>query len=66
MVDSDRPESLLPDGLLQIMQCPRCGGALRERATPPSLLCEQCRLAYPIADGGIPVMLEDAAVPFDD
>ena len=60
-----RPESRLPEGLLEIMQCPRCGGALQERAAPPALLCGQCRLAYPIADGGIPVMLDDAAVSFD-
>jgi len=61
-----RPDSVLPEGLLEIMQCPRCAGALKERAAPPALLCEACRLAYPIADGGIPVMLEDAAVSFDD
>lgn len=66
MARSEPPESLLPDGLLEIMQCPRCSGVLTERATPPSLLCRQCRLAYPIADGGIPVMLDDAAVPLDD
>ncbi len=57
---------LLPAGLLEIMQCPRCGGALTERATPPSLLCDGCRMAYPVAAGGIPVMLDDAAVPLDD
>lgn len=66
MAESSNAESLLPEGLLEIMQCPRCGGSLVERASPPSLLCSQCRLAYPIAEGGIPVMLEDAAAPFDD
>ena len=66
MIDSDRPESRLPDGLLEIMHCPHCGGALKERAAPSSLVCEQCRLAYPIAEGGIPVMLEDAAFSLDD
>ena len=66
MAGSANPESLLPDGLLDIMQCPRCAGTLAERAEPPSLVCEKCRLAYPIAAGGIPVMLDDAAVPLDD
>jgi uncharacterized protein YbaR (Trm112 family) len=66
MADSPPPERLLPNGLLEMMQCPRCGGALVERAAPPSLLCMQCRLAYPIAEGGIPVMLDDAATPLDD
>ncbi len=58
--------SLLPEGLLEIMQCPRCGGSLTERAEPPSLVCDACRIAYPIADGGIPVMLDDAAAPLDE
>ncbi len=58
--------SLLPEGLLEIMQCPRCGGPLFERTEPPSLVCEDCRVAYPIAEGGIPVMLAEAAVSLDD
>lgn len=57
---------LLPEGLLEIMQCPQCGGALREKAEPPSLECEDCRIAYPVAAGGIPVMLAEAAVDLDD
>lgn len=56
---------LLPDGLLEIMQCPQCGGPLIERAEPPALICERCRLAYPVAEGGIPVMLEESAKPLD-
>ncbi|MCP3976154.1 MAG: Trm112 family protein [bacterium] len=56
----------MPEGLLEIMQCPRCGGSLTERAEPPSLVCDACRIAYPIADGGIPVMLDDAAAPLDE
>lgn len=58
--------ALLPEGLLDIMQCPQCAGALLERADPPSLICEQCRLAYPVAAGGIPVMLAEEALPLDD
>jgi len=59
LMESDRP-GLLPDGLLEIMQCPACAGALREVEEPPSLLCADCGLRYPIEDG-IPVMLIDQA-----
>jgi uncharacterized protein YbaR (Trm112 family) len=58
--------ALLPEGLIDIMQCPQCGGDLLERADPPALVCQDCRLAYPVAEGGIPVMLAEAAVPLDD
>jgi phosphomannomutase len=51
---------LLPDGLLEIMQCPACGGELGEVADPPSLLCRECGLRYPVEDG-IPVMLVEEA-----
>lgn len=57
---------LLPDGLLGIMQCPRCAGSLTERAEPPSLVCDQCAVAYPVAEGGIPVMLEEEAIELDE
>ena len=51
---------LLPDGLLEIMQCPSCAGTLSEIADPPSLLCGDCGLRYPVEDG-IPVMLIEEA-----
>ena len=53
-------EGLLPDGLLEIMQCPSCAGSLSEVEDPPSLLCTDCGLRYPVEDG-IPVMLIDQA-----
>ncbi len=51
---------LLPEGLLEIMQCPSCAGTLVEVEEPPSLLCQDCGLRYPVEDG-IPVMLIDQA-----
>ncbi|MDJ0953432.1 MAG: phosphomannomutase/phosphoglucomutase [Acidimicrobiia bacterium] len=51
---------LLPAGLLEIMQCPSCAGTLVEVEQPPSLLCQDCGLRYPVEDG-IPVMLIDQA-----
>ena len=58
--------SLLPPGLLDLMQCPRCEGPLREQAEPPSVVCVDCQIAYPVASGGIPVMLDEAAFAFND
>ena len=51
---------LLPEGLLEIMQCPADGGTLHEVRDPDGLRCEDCRRVYPVEDG-IPVMLIDAA-----
>jgi len=55
-----QPAGLLPDGLLEIMQCPACAGSLTEVAEPPSLLCDGCGLRYPV-ENGIPVMLIEEA-----
>ena len=52
---------LVPPELLEIMQCPSCGGPLREQAEPPALVSENCGLQYPVRDG-IPVMLVDEAI----
>ena len=54
-------EQLLPDGLLDIMQCPDCGGELEEDVAASQLVCVSCGLRYPVNDG-IPVMLVDQAI----
>ena len=56
---------LLPEGLLEIMQCIQCAGPLRERKEPPSLVCDQCSVWYPVEDG-IPVMLEEEIRPLEE
>ncbi len=57
------PAYLVPADLLEIMQCPSCGGTLQQVAEPPALECTSCRLRYPVEDG-IPVMLiEEATRP---
>lgn len=48
--------------LLDILACPRCKGALRLTGGGDGLVCEPCRLEYPIKDG-IPIMLIDEATP---
>jgi uncharacterized protein len=51
---------LIDPALLEIMQCPACGGELSERPDPPALVCAGCGLAYPVRDG-IPIMLIEEA-----
>ena len=53
--------SLAPQ-LLAILVCPKCKGALQYQEADAKLLCQRCRLAYPIRDD-IPVMLIDEASP---
>jgi uncharacterized protein YbaR (Trm112 family) len=48
--------------LLAILVCPKCRGELEYREAESRLLCQSCRLAYPIRDD-IPVMLIDEATP---
>ncbi len=54
-------ERLLPDGLLEIMQCPEDAGTLREDRAASQLVCESCGVRYPVRDG-IPVMLSEEAI----
>ena len=58
-------ERLLPDGLLEIMQCPRCASALEEDIDASQLHCTGCHTRYPV-DNGIPNMLDEAAIEPDD
>lgn len=48
---------------LEILVCPQCKGELHleEDEDGSSLICERCRLKYPIVDG-IPVMLIAEAI----
>jgi uncharacterized protein YbaR (Trm112 family) len=49
--------------LLEILACPACKGGLIYDRKDQKLLCEKCRLKYPIRDD-IPVMLADQAERF--
>lgn len=46
--------------LLEILACPKCKGCVRLREDGGAIVCEACRLAYPVRDD-IPVMLIDEA-----
>ncbi|HEY4706010.1 MAG TPA: Trm112 family protein [Thermodesulfobacteriota bacterium] len=48
--------------LLDILACPKCKGRIRLSEKKDGLVCERCRLVYPIKDD-IPVMLVDEALP---
>jgi uncharacterized protein YbaR (Trm112 family) len=50
----------LSQELLDILVCPQCKGTLLYQQSSNHLLCEACRLAYPVRDG-IPVLLIDEA-----
>ncbi|MBO8130845.1 MAG: Trm112 family protein [Candidatus Marinimicrobia bacterium] len=46
--------------LLEILACPKCKGDLIYDQENDKLICESCRLKYPIKDD-IPIMLIDEA-----
>ncbi|MDW7643590.1 MAG: Trm112 family protein [Desulfuromonadales bacterium] len=46
--------------LLELLACPQCKGVVRYEVPESRLVCEPCRLGFPIRDE-IPVMLMDEA-----
>lgn len=48
--------------LLEILACPKCKGDIKLNDKEDGLVCEKCKLLYPIRDG-IPVMLIEEASP---
>jgi uncharacterized protein YbaR (Trm112 family) len=46
--------------LLDILVCPKCKGDIHLNESGDGLICDACRLMYPIKDD-IPVMLIDEA-----
>jgi uncharacterized protein YbaR (Trm112 family) len=50
--------TLIETWLLDIMQCPRCGGGLSEDESASALVCAGCGSTYPVVEG-IPNMLVD-------
>ncbi|MBI5198795.1 MAG: Trm112 family protein [Nitrospirae bacterium] len=47
--------------LLEILACPKCKGDIYLNEKGDGLICDACRLMYPIEDD-IPVMLIDEAI----
>ena len=48
--------------LLDILACPKCKGDILYDQEKDSLICQACRVMYPIRDD-IPVMLIEEAIP---
>jgi uncharacterized protein len=48
--------------LLDILCCPKCKGDITLTTTGDGLVCDNCKLLYPIRDD-IPIMLIDEAIP---
>ena len=51
--------------LLDILACPKCKGDIRLTKEKDGLICDACKLKYPIRDD-IPVMLIDEAIKLSD
>jgi uncharacterized protein len=51
--------------LLDILCCPKCKGDIRLSSAGDGLICDACKLLYPIKDD-IPVMLIDEAQPLKE
>ncbi len=52
----------LSQELLDILACPKCKGELHLTENQDGLVCNACKLLYPIKDD-IPIMLIDEARP---
>ena len=55
-------ESISKD-LKEILRCPKCKGELEFKEDEHKIICQECRLIYPIKDD-IPVMLIEEAETF--
>ena len=47
--------------LLEILACPKCKGDIHMNELKDGLICNACKLMYPIRDD-IPIMLIDEAI----
>ena len=56
---------MIDSELLEILACPKCKGDIRLKDDQSGLICDACKLMYPIKDD-IPVMLIDEAVNLDE
>jgi len=60
IADQEELPMALNQELLDILACPKCKGEVKLTASQDGLVCEACRLVYPIRDD-IPIMLIDQA-----
>lgn len=60
MGDKKEADMTISKELLEILACPKCKGDIRLNDSQDGLICDNCKLLYPIKDD-IPVMLIDEA-----
>lgn len=53
---------MIDQALLEILACPQCKGEVHYNDAKDGLVCDKCRLLYPVRDD-IPIMLIDEAKP---
>ncbi len=56
--------TMIKKELLDILACPKCKGDLKYNEKMNRLVCNKCKLRYPVLDGGIPNMLIEDAEKF--
>lgn len=56
---------MIKQELLDILACPKCKDKVVLDSAGKYLVCERCRLKYPINEQGIPIMLVDRAEKLD-
>ncbi|MGH7799032.1 MAG: Trm112 family protein [Thermodesulfobacteriota bacterium] len=54
----------IDEKLLEILACPKCKGDIRLKDDQSGLICDQCKLLYPIKDD-IPIMIIDEAIKLE-
>lgn len=52
---------MIKDELLKILACPKCKNKVVLDKDGKFLICDTCKLQYPINEQGIPIMLVDRA-----
>jgi len=50
---------------IELMACPECQGKLSYDKSTKELVCEACKIAFPVKDG-IPVMLVEESRKLED
>ncbi len=54
----------VPKDLMTILACPKCKGDVKEQDM--FIVCEKCKLAYPVLDNTVPDMLVEDACKLDE
>jgi uncharacterized protein YbaR (Trm112 family) len=60
-----KEQPVIKPELLEILACPKCKKKVVLVESGKFLVCEECKLRYPVNDMGIPIMLIDRAEPLE-